>query len=167
MEKDYEVQSLKLERESDGPTQEFYVCFSGVGDWPGASLCKQGFSHVSIMERVPLGFIVHDANRAALDTYILPSAPLEEFLLELMQRRPDYTVMQVIKKATNRERHLIRFGLQSCVTIVSYILGIKLPFYSMTPYSLYKRLIEKNKGDGIISTRRVNYVERTEGSKKS
>lgn len=161
-EEDLDITSSRFEQAFDSietisaPTQAFYVCFSNCGDYVGRSFIKKNFTHVFVMERIPLGFIIHDPNMSALDTYILPDTPTEEFLASFMSKRSDYTILEVIKRATNREQHLIRFGLQSCVTIVAYILGIKLPWYCWTPYRLYKRIMKM--GDGIISVRRLGNV---------
>ena|GEM_PF-3296575 len=140
----------------DTPVQEFYICFSGCGEYPLNYLCRKGFNHVSIMERVPLGFIVHDANKSALDTYVLPEAPAEDFIKIFLKSRPDYTILAVRKSVSNRDQHVVRFGVHSCVSIVAYILGLRLPFYCLTPYGLYKRLMRG--GGGIISVRRLGYV---------
>lgn len=137
------------------PIQVFYVCFSDAGDYWLKPFIKKNFTHVSVMERVPLGFIVHDPNQCALDTYILPEAPTEEFLKSFLKKRTDYTILEITKEASRREMRLIRFGLQSCVSIVAYIMSIRLPWYHLTPYRLYLRLLKG--GDGIINIRKIHH----------
>jgi hypothetical protein len=147
------------------PVQEFYVCFSGCGDYLGSSKMKNGFNHVSIMEKLDCGFIVHDPNKYALDTYILPGVETVEFISRFLHNRPDYTLLEVSKEATVRTQRHLRLGMQSCVSIVAYIMGIKLPFYCLTPHSLYKYLVKG--GQGILRTRRLSNVTREKRSSTS
>lgn len=114
---------------------------------------QPNFTHVSIMEKIPLGFIVHDPNFQALDTYVLPAESTEAFLAAYLKQQPGTTIVEVTKAAVHHERGLIRFGLQSCVSVVAYILSLRLPWYVVTPYQLFKRL--KPNRDGIISVRRL------------
>lgn len=142
--------------EHDAPVQKFYVCFSNAGEYRFHKLFRRGFTHVSIFEKLEgVGYIAHDPNRYALDTYILPESSTDEFLKRFLELRPDYTIVEVVKRATLRKATLMRVGLQSCVTVVAYIVGIKMPFYKATPHSLYKTL--KRGGQGIISSREINH----------
>lgn len=134
--------SLQLFDELDVPTQTFYVFFSGQGSYPGKGLIKKGFRHVGIMQQIPLGYIVHEPTFYALDTYILPEAPIDLMVERLRVRRPDYTVIEVVRELSNRDRKIVRFGLHTCVQTVAYIMGVCLPWYTLTPYALYKYLLK-------------------------
>lgn len=93
------------------------------------------------MEQTEYGFIVHDPNKCALDTYILPDVPTREFFQQYLASNPDYTIISVTKPASQTGQYL-RFGLQSCVSVVAYIIGIRIPAWCVTPHSLYKHILK-------------------------
>lgn len=159
-----ELEHLSDERET--PSQIFYVCFSGSGDYLLSSLMKQGFSHVFVMEKIPLGFVVHDPNKAALDTYILPENTTEDFIGIFLKGRPDYTILRVSKKASRINTAPFGLGVHSCVSLVAYIMGVRLPWHCVTPFGLYKYL-RSGKNETVKSRRmRCTVEEKPEERKK-
>lgn len=135
------------------PLQTFYVCFSNAGKYFGSRYLKADFTHMSIMQRIPSGFIAIDPTWAALDIYLLPAESTRRYMKNFLIMRPDYTILEIIKEVSNKEHNMIRLGLQSCVTVCAYAMGIHVPWWVITPYQFYKQL--KVGAYGIRSLRRM------------
>lgn len=148
-------QETEVEIDNDPLIQNFYVCFCGDNEYFMSKFFKKGFTHVAVFKKLGGLYIMHDPNRFALDTGVLPGDETEDFIKKFTELRPDYTVLEVTKRATLEQQPLFRVGVQSCVTVMSYLLGIKMPWYKATPHALYKTL--KKGGQGIISTKEISH----------
>lgn len=122
-------------------TRELYVCFHDDTEYFGSAFIKRGFKHCFVIERQPLGWIVLDPSRSELSATILPARWDTDMMATFKANNSNVVVLKLYVKYT-RTSNYPRPGINSCVGVVQYILGVYWPF-TFTPYRLYNKLIKQ------------------------
>lgn len=124
---------------------EYYIIFqTGKTHWITRWL-KKGYSHILVVTHDDQNWIVYNPTRAMLQTMIPPFGlnlnPLEFFV------QPEDKVLLIKFNERSELRQYGCLGPLNCVTWAKYILGLRL--WSLTPYRLYKRLLNFSTRDYI------------------
>lgn len=141
----------------------FYVIFTDTEHFFSKFL-KKGFSHCYAIERLEHVYILYDPTRSGLNVYMPPCSAEHPLVDRMISLNPELKVLEVRVKQNNL---ISVMGLKplNCVSTLEYILGLKFGvFGSLTPYRLYKSLLEANH-QNVIGTK--EYGRSKQSSKRS
>lgn len=120
----------------DTPITEYFLVFTDSSQWI-AKWLRPHFAHCYVLQRDQFNWFVLNPERLCLRAEIAP-LPAHEDLIKRWCKPTD-----TVLKLEFKPRHTtIRFGwggLFSCVTLVRYLIGLKLP--ALTPYRLFIKLL--------------------------
>lgn len=127
----------------DCDVRELYFIFSETAKHQATLFCRSGFKHCYIVERFANGWMLYDPTRLGLIISI-PPCESNHSLIENMLALDDKTT--AVKVITNRNSTALMNKLKiiTCVSQCQYISGINFSFFCLTPYKLYKSLLNNN-----------------------
>lgn len=135
-------------------TRVYYVVFK-QGKKLISYLLRRNFSHIYVITRDSYNWIILDPHRLQMQI-LIPAVSIDADLPTLMTGIDD-SVLRVEIYDRDTLKTFGFFGLLNCVTIVKYILGLRL--YCLTPFSLYRRLLNFKAADlkthGVKSVKRI------------
>lgn len=104
---------------------------------------KHGFAHIAVLTNIDGDWFSIDSNFKRLQI-----EKVKEGMVIFKHKK-----LIIKKKLTKKKMWDLGIYFLSCVTVVQYVLGIKI--FALTPYSLFKKLLhlsdKKRKLFGIIS----------------
>jgi hypothetical protein len=153
--------SLLLKEEEflpDLPITEYWLVFTQSSQWINKFL-KPHFSHVYILTRDQYNWIALNPHHLMLRVEIAPLSAQEDLISKMTSEND--TVLKICFKPRHTKKVFGVFGFYNCVTIAKYALG--LPIYAVTPYILYKKLLNMPDGDKI--RHRILSIDQIKGIK--
>lgn len=117
----------------------YWLCFKGAGENPPwwTLFMKAGFEHCLILTQENESWLIVDPTRRKLTTLLVYCNPMYN-LPHNLRTMTGLKVVKVIMTHTSNNFIPTPFTFVSCVTIVKYMLGLKIRCH--TPWQLYRRL---------------------------
>lgn len=120
----------------DTPISEYFLVFTDSSQWISEWL-KPHFAHCYILQRDQYNWFVLNPERLHLRVEIAPVEATQDLIK--LWCKPTDTVLKLEFKPRHTTIRFGWFGVFSCVTLVRYLLGLKLK--ALTPYGLYRKLL--------------------------
>lgn len=121
----------------------FYVIFCDSAPHWLSFLCKQGFNHCYLIEKLEHIYMMVDPTRCGLNISIPPCSAQHDLIYHMKKLDPNLTVVKVITKESTQEP-VFKPKLLNCVSILQHALGVSFPFFCLTPFQLYRSLLKKH-----------------------
>lgn len=120
----------------------YWLVFRNGNLWHQRFL-KKGFGHVFVIMSDGRQWLKLDPRVNRLEPEILGCS--RDVYMPKVYRHLGYSVVKIVLNEQKSPKNIFRpFWFLTCIEIIKYIIGLKLPF-CYTPYSLYKKLLKINK----------------------
>jgi len=129
-----------LQSQSESEEREFWFFFCDVEPHLFHRCCKRGFTHCYVVEKLEYIWMMYNPTRVGLNIVLPPCESAHPFPETLHRLDPDMHCVKVITRG-NGDSLTYKPKLISCVSTLQYVSGIGYPFWCLTPYQLYTRLV--------------------------
>lgn len=138
--------------------EEIYLVFSKNDKnslW--GKICGNKFSHVYAIFKDQYNWINVDPHFNRLGVYIM-NYDIDEHVPLIIGNDANVEVLEIKVKDSNDINYIPRLCILNCVSIIKYILGLKL--FSITPNQLYNKLIYlSQQNEDILNKYNINSIK--------
>lgn len=118
----------------------YWLIFKPTYSWLGFFLHER-FGHCLVCTKDNYNWLILDPKNSHLNWEIPAKSVNDDFPKEVTNIYK-YPIIKITMDNIFKEPPSWRFGFSTCVTVVCYIMGLKIK--ALTPYKLYKKLLEIN-----------------------